>query len=356
MSLEIMENISLWGYDYCIDGDRMWFFHGLINALFEADLNTGNVTYLTSVADEEMCKRELFSGVFYYKDTILLFPGQGSTNSGVVIYDLATKKTERLDLKEIKDIEEMYCWAGYLYLKPIYACDPILKFDYKNRKVVKKIFFSTGIIEQGKEVFNHEACVVNGKMIGVLWPLNICYYIDLETMDLVTKRYDFNEKIHTLKSDGEYVYLHGHGNSYIYKVSLYDGHVIEKMDVCDELFRINGGVNEKILITLNELNSNFIIDFHTRKVTSIKLANIEGNNSNEWNNCKLKKTTSLFGFKRYCSYIFVFNDDLEIESTILLKLDELDEDMIKKKIVKGNAGKVFREGKLLNLNDLINYS
>ena len=131
------EDIPIWPSAFCVDGDDIWFVHGLANILMRYSIKEKYTYVIGPIPDEVMFKGSLYKGIYKWKNRIILIP---SGARSVAVYDCINENFDKIAIDNSEKyigkalFAKVYAEGKYLYCIP-FVYEAILKFDMDSNQI-----------------------------------------------------------------------------------------------------------------------------------------------------------------------------------------------------------------------------
>lgn len=176
---------AMWCSDFCVDGDRVWFINGELNAVIEYSMTKRETRFVCKAPDTKMVQEYLFIRILKYKKYIILVPYFADS---LFIFDL--EKNKFIYTKYMKEMyktvavfSDACIEGGVLYCTPYSIGNPIFVFDLV--QMVEKNEIQINNISLGGSVINH-CCLYGNSIYAVV--INSGYIIKC---DIDKRKVDF---------------------------------------------------------------------------------------------------------------------------------------------------------------------
>lgn len=348
------EILQVWGYDFCIIDNYAYIFHGLINALFKVDLEDGTISYLNTIEYDASCEKSLYSSMVKWKEKIYLVPYNASA---MVCYDIKSNTYRSVMEKEFK-ILDTFGKGRYVYLKPMAACNPILKFDLESEKVVEEVIVNNDYDSYLGISINDNCYMENGRYAVIITPINTICIIDSNNGEVskisIQNTHDIYASIEYY--DG-YIYVMGSKEYTIAKIDPRSGEIIKVYKMFNQYGRLIGRISDEIIVDMAYSEKIYRFNCISGTIKDVIYdSRRKGYSCRYYWYCygKLKKNNNVsYYFNRYnCSLVCNFLTSDEITHKLITS-DE-DYEIIKKYIV--NDKNIYKnEDELVSLEDYLKY-
>lgn len=131
------EDIPIWPSAFCVDGDDIWFTHGITNFLMRYNIKE-NFTYVIGIIPgEEMFNGPLYRRIYKWRNKVFLIPSSART---VAVYDIIKEEFEKIPVDNAEKymgsvlFDKIYVKGNVLYCIP-FAYEAILKIDMESSYV-----------------------------------------------------------------------------------------------------------------------------------------------------------------------------------------------------------------------------
>ena len=182
------EDIPIWPSAFCVDGDDIWFVHGMMNVLMRYDMREKYTYIIGTIPNEEMAKESLYKGIYKWNTKVFLIPCWARE---IAIYDIQTETFTKIAVKEIENydnktlFQKLYVYGECLYCMPHYY-NAILKINMTSLST-EYINISEILEEQGISICNvcvNDSVRVENEIICVLAYTNLAlrYQMESDTM------------------------------------------------------------------------------------------------------------------------------------------------------------------------------
>lgn len=188
-------DVPIWPSTFCVDGDDIWFAHGMINALMRYNVKEKTTYMEATIPDEPPFQGDLYSGIHKWGNHIYMIPCWARK---IVIYDISAQTIKQIELNDIEAYQERLLFrrtfveGKHLYCVPYYY-HAILKIDME-----------TGMVQYAPIRLGEGECINDvtrndGEIIAISTKNNNLFYYNIENDECEVKRID--------SSIGEFVKL-----------------------------------------------------------------------------------------------------------------------------------------------------
>lgn len=210
--------------------DNVWIYQEQFNYLMHYDLKWKKVVLAVDLTKEvgpsTYCKILVVDGIVY------LIPELGDC---IVFYDLQSGELRRIDIPNCAQYngQSLFCSAmildNKLYCMPSnYEC--IVVIDLVNRVIDRLVDISSMLSKYMVLNYFGEAIIHNQSIVGVLPGTNRIYILDTRDFKIEVREIgDDNDKLTSLATVGEDIFLYSYSAYLIYNYSL------KEERVCDEI-------------------------------------------------------------------------------------------------------------------------
>lgn len=174
--------------DWCIVNDDAWFLVNSYNGLYKLNLKSYKLEFMGCVSNNSKFQHVLYRKLVYHKGKIVLLP---SAATKICTYDIEKHTFEEYDF--IENECDNKCYSAQIYNDRLYLIPEAIKKMYVfslETKYLEEVNTVNKYLETEKlqGYTSISSCLINGKLIFILFKSNIIYIYDIEKDIVETKK------------------------------------------------------------------------------------------------------------------------------------------------------------------------
>lgn len=348
--------IPVWGYDMCVSDDDIWIFHGTLNALFKFNAAYREMKYVLSVEGERELKKCLFIGIHYYKGKIFLIPRSAEK---FVVYDIDKEVYRTFESNNNYNIESVFAYGKYLYCKPVYIKEKILKIDLERERIVGYICLPDEIrTKYGTAFFNDICFISDNRLAGVIYPSNKYYIFNLDTEEFHILSAESGSSFSSLEFCKGYLYLYDLEDFTIHRVIPDSGEIVSSFKTSDRISRLVGVWEKYIIIDLTQEGKTYLFDTDDGRIFELAVNDIKRNDEEDtYRYChgiyRLADDGRAYYLNRYNNRLYMWKGSIDLLTDgVGMYVSETEAITMKRRMAL-NLEKFSYENKIIGLRELI---
>ncbi|MGO5334489.1 hypothetical protein ACTQZM_08300 [Enterococcus cecorum] len=355
------KHIPMWGFDFCIVDNDIWFFHGLLNALLKYDMKKEKLQYICSFPEEINYSRGLYIGITYFEGNLFLIAGKAKNH---VVYNIGEKNYVLISNDTTIVSDDIFVYENYLYMKPVKAKDPILRLNMQTKKIDKKIDLNAFSVKKYTDEFLNDWCFITKNKVGLLvLGRNELIIFNLETAEIYIHDLGYRDqhRFTTLQKLGNKLVLCEYGKEKLICIDIENNNEVEICDIATGNVRLVGGNDiDTIFIDRARTKNLFLYNYERQTLKEVSFPDVEVhflNDIYEYGYGILKKfDNNYYYFNRYLNSFIIMDECFSIVKHYEnFYLDENEEKIIKEKLLN-QVYPIMQELHMMNVNNLIKSS
>ena len=352
-----MSKLPIWPSAMCCYDNKIWFFHGILNAFFEYSFEEDNLTYLGSIPNSIMVgKYPYYCSVIPNGDNIYMVPFYGDS---VTKYDCKNNTIEKITGTIINDYSIEKYSAGFiiedfLYCVPYNPNLDLIRINLQNDE--KDIFpiFRQAVNEHNAKYID-KVVIKDNKIIGIVGGTSKLFSYDIKNnkVNIIQIPVLKNKNVDSCSLVSDDLFVHLEDEDEILKINIDNNNlkIIDKYKITNRhSLLVSGTGNYIFLDSTNNASHEIIKNGKSKYIEENNKKNISFLDSQTFVGTASSMENYSFYFDRYN------NEILELNSKKIKKpyIKTNDEETIKMKIVS-DKNVVLIESNGFSLGDFIKY-